>query len=90
VGKGRLKERQGLKLRTNFFLFKKSPKTDHGLDLRKYGMFHIKTGLIEEDALLSLLFNFAVEYAIRKVKTNHKLLKFNGTDQVIIYVDINL
>jgi hypothetical protein len=40
---------------------------------------------------LSLLSNFAVEYAIREVKANHKLLKFNGTHQVIIYTDdVNL
>jgi hypothetical protein len=50
-------------------------------------MFHIKNGLKEADALSSLLFNFAVKYAIRKVKANHKLLKFYGTHQVIIYVD---
>jgi len=42
------------------------------------------------DALLSLLFNFALEYAIRKVKSNHKLLKFNGTHQVIYADDVNL
>jgi hypothetical protein len=48
-------------------------------------------GLKEGDALLSLLFNFALEYAIRESKTNHKLLKFNGTHQVIIYADdVNL
>jgi len=50
-------------------------------------MFHTKNGLKEGDALLSLLFNFALEYAIRKVKANHKLLKFNGTHQIIIYAD---
>jgi hypothetical protein len=50
-------------------------------------MFHIKNGLKEGDALLSLLFNFALEYANTKVKANHKLLKSNGTHQVVIYVD---
>jgi hypothetical protein len=54
-------------------------------------MFPIKNGLKEGDALLPLLFNFALEYAIRKVKANHKLLKFNGKHQVVIYVDdVNL
>jgi hypothetical protein len=54
-------------------------------------VFHIKNGLKEGDALLSLLFNFALEYAIRKVKAKHKLLKFNGTQQVNIYGDdVNL
>jgi hypothetical protein len=54
-------------------------------------IFHIKKGLKEGDALSSLLFNFALEYDIGKVKAYHKLLKFNGTHQVIIYVnDVNL
>ena len=45
----------------------------------------------EGDALLSLVFNFALEYAIRKIKDNHKLLKFNNTHQVVIYADdVNL
>jgi hypothetical protein len=48
-------------------------------------MFHIKNGLKVGDALLSLLLNFALEYAIRKSKANFKLLKFNGTHQVVIY-----
>jgi hypothetical protein len=49
-------------------------------------MFHIKNGL-KEDVLLSLYFNFALEYALRKAKANHKLLKFDGTHQVVIYAD---
>jgi hypothetical protein len=54
-------------------------------------MIHIKNGLKEGDALSSLLFNFVLEYAIRKVKENRKVLKFNSTQQVIIYVDdVNL
>jgi len=55
------------------------------------GTFAMKNGLREGDALSSLLFNFAVEYAIRKVKANHKFLKLNGTYQVLIYADyVNL
>jgi hypothetical protein len=54
-------------------------------------MFPIKNVLKEGDAVSSLLFNFALEYAIRKIKANHKLLKFNGTHRVVIYVgDVNL
>ena len=54
-------------------------------------MFPIKNGLKEGDALLSLVFNFALEYAIRKIRAYHKLLKFNGTHQVVIYGDyVNL
>jgi hypothetical protein len=37
VGKERLKERYGLESQTNFFTFKKSPKTECGLDSRIYG-----------------------------------------------------
>ena len=37
MGKGRLKERCGLESQTNFFPFKKSPKTECGLDARIYG-----------------------------------------------------
>ena len=50
-------------------------------------MFPIKNGLNEGDALLSPLFNFALKYAVTKVKANHKLLNFNGTHHVIIYAD---
>jgi len=53
-------------------------------------VFPIKNGL-KGDVLLSLLFNFVLKYAIWKVKAHHKLLKFNGTHQVIIYADdVNL
>jgi len=46
---------------------------------------------LKGDTLLSLLFNSALQYAIRSVKANHKFLKFNGTHQVIIYADdVNL
>jgi hypothetical protein len=54
-------------------------------------MFPTKHGLKEGDALLSLLFNFALKYVIWKVLANHNLLKFNSTHQVVIYADdVNL
>ena len=44
--------------------------------------FFIKDGLKQRDALLPFLFNFAVEYAIRRGLVNQDGLKLNGTHQL--------
>ena len=44
-------------------------------------------GLKQGDALSSLFFNFALEYAIRRVQVNQDGLKFNGTHQLLAYAD---
>jgi hypothetical protein len=53
--------------------------------------FLITNGLKKGDAPSPILFNFALEYAIRRIRVNLDGLKLNGTHQLLAYAaDVNV
>jgi hypothetical protein len=50
-------------------------------------IFPVQNYLKKGDVLSSQLFNFTLEYAIRKILENHVRLKLNGTHQLLVYAD---
>jgi len=52
-----------------------------------YDRFPIRNGLKQGDVLSLMLFNFVLEYAIRRVQVNQDGLKLNGAHQLLAYAD---
>jgi hypothetical protein len=47
----------------------------------------IQYGLKQGDALSLLLFNFGLDYAIRKIQENQEGVEMNGIHQLLLYAD---
>jgi len=50
--------------------------------------FPVRNGLKQGDTLSPVLFNFALEYVIRRVQVNQDGLKLNGTHHLLAYADV--
>ena len=50
-------------------------------------MFPITNGLKHGDILSPFIFNFALEFTIRRVQVTQDGLKLNGTHRLLVYAD---
>jgi hypothetical protein len=67
------------------------PKVKDRIGIHLSDSFPIQNDIKQGDALSPLIFNFALEYAIRKVQENQAGLKLKGTHHLLAYVyDVNL